>query len=234
MDLKRYSVITDKNKREIVLLRGNGCKWRKCRFCDYHLDFSPDLEENYNLNKTVLKNVTGIYKTLEVINSGSFTDLDKNTILLIRDICVKKDIHTLHFECHWIHREDIDGLKKYFGKYRITVKIKSGIETFDYNFREKYLVKGIPDISPSVMAEYFNEVCLLFGIKGQTLQTMEKDIQTGLKYFERVCVNIMTENKTSLKPDKAVITTFMENLYKKYKDYENIDILIENTDFGIG
>ena len=234
MSLKRYSVINNKNKREIVLLRGNGCKWKKCRFCDYYLDFSPDTTQNYELNKTVLKNVTGIYKTLEVINSGSFTDLDKNTISLIKDICVNKDIQRLHFECHWIHRDKINDLMEYFGNYNINVKIKSGIETFDYNFREKYLIKGIPDISPSEMAKYFDEVCLLFGLKGQSRETMENDIQIGLKYFERICVNIMTENGTPVKPDKSVIKIFIENLYKKYSEYENIDILIENTDFGIG
>ena len=39
----RYSVIEDKNPREIVMLVGDGCKWRKCRFCDYHLDSSKDI-----------------------------------------------------------------------------------------------------------------------------------------------------------------------------------------------
>jgi len=234
MDLNRYSIINNKNKREMVLLKGNGCKWRKCRFCNYHFDYSFNEEENYSLNKTVLKNVTGIYKTLEVINSGSFTDLDKNTVSLIKDICIKKDIRTLHFECHWIHREAIKNLKKYFNEYDITVKIKSGIETFDYNFREKYLIKGIPDISLPEIAKYFDEVCLLFGIKGQTIESMENDIQIGLRYFERVCINIMTENGMPVKPDSAVIKTFKENLYEKYKKYENIDILIKNTDFGVG
>ena len=37
-EMERYSVITEKNPREIVLLRGAGCAWRRCRFCDYHLD----------------------------------------------------------------------------------------------------------------------------------------------------------------------------------------------------
>ena len=47
----RYSVIEDKNPREIVMLVGDGCKWRKCRFCDYHLDSSNDIEANYKMNK---------------------------------------------------------------------------------------------------------------------------------------------------------------------------------------
>ena len=67
----RYSEITEKNPREIVLLRGRGCRWRRCRFCDYHLDSSKDEEANYELNQEVLSKVTGKYGSLEVINSGS-------------------------------------------------------------------------------------------------------------------------------------------------------------------
>jgi len=233
MELNRYSIIKEKNKREIVLLRGNGCKWKKCLFCNYHLDFDRDDNKNYELNKKILSRVTGIYKTLEVINSGSFTDLDKSTIMMIKKISLEKEIKKIHFECHWIHRNSIKELKEYFQKDNITVKIKSGIETFDYNLR-KTLLKGIPDIAPQEMAKYFDEICLLFGISGQTEQSMESDIETGIKNFERVCINIMTENGMPIKPDKRVIKIFIDKLYKKYKEYDNIDILIENTDFGIG
>ena len=49
-EMIRYSVITVKNPREIVLLRGRGCEWRKCRFCDYHLDFCKEESENFRLS----------------------------------------------------------------------------------------------------------------------------------------------------------------------------------------
>ena len=51
----RYSIIKGKCPREIVMLVGNGCKWRKCRFCDYHLDSSPDVEFNFKINKAELE-----------------------------------------------------------------------------------------------------------------------------------------------------------------------------------
>lgn len=92
----RYSVIEDKNPREIVMLVGDGCKWRKCRFCDYHLDSSLDIEANYKINKEVLEQVTGLYNELEVINSGSFVDLDEKTISLIKKICLEKNIKSLN------------------------------------------------------------------------------------------------------------------------------------------
>ena len=103
----RYSVIEDKNPREIVMLVGDGCKWRKCRFCDYHLDSSKDIEANFQLNKQVLSNVTGKFGELEVINSGSFVDLDKKTIELIKQICLKKGIKEIHFEHHLYAYNDI-------------------------------------------------------------------------------------------------------------------------------
>ena len=79
-----------KESREIVLLRGSGCRWRKCRFCDYHLDFSKDTEENYRINREILEKITGKYKSLEVINSGSFAELDPMTLDGIERICREK------------------------------------------------------------------------------------------------------------------------------------------------
>ena len=120
----RYNKLIEKNPREIVLLRGSGCKWRRCRFCDYHLDFCLDEKENFALNSKVLAQVTGEFGRLEVINSGSFCDLDENTIEAILSICIAKQITTLYFECHWIHRELIADFKKKFADAGITVKIR--------------------------------------------------------------------------------------------------------------
>lgn len=126
----RYSKILEKNPREIVLLRGNGCKWRRCRFCDYHTDFSLDEQANFQLNSKVLAQVTGEFGRLEVINSGSFCDLNDATISLLLDLCVTQKITTLYFECHWMHRELIADFKKKFTDAGITVKMKIGVEIF--------------------------------------------------------------------------------------------------------
>ena len=232
--LTRYSEITEKNPREILLLRGSGCKWRRCSFCDYHLDFSLDEESNYQLNKKELAKVTGKYSKLEVINSGSFVDLDEKTLILIQNTCVEKRIKEIHFECHWMHKDSVPELRNNFAKLGITTKIKIGVETFDYDYRENILFKGIDEKNPAVIAKNFDEVCLLFGLDGQTYASMKHDIETGLTYFERVCVNIMVENSTKIKPNAEVIKLFMQELYPLYKDNERIDILIENTDFGVG
>ena len=64
--MDRYSEITNKNQREIVLLKGFPCIWGKCSFCDY-IDDNSNLEEEMNkLNLKVLKNVTGKYGVLGI------------------------------------------------------------------------------------------------------------------------------------------------------------------------
>lgn len=232
--LTRYSEITEKNRREIVLLRGSGCKWRRCTFCDYHLDFSLDEDSNFALNHEVLKQVTGKYGKLEVINSGSFVDLDAETVSLILEICIEKKISEIHFECHWMHRDAVPALRRTFEAHGIQVKLKIGVETFDSQYREQVLRKGIGETSPARIAACFDEVCLLFGLDDQTEDSMRYDIETGLTYFERVCINIMVENTTKIQPNPSVIDIFMRKLYPIYRDNKRVDILLNNTDFGVG
>ena len=96
--LNRYAQIHEKNPREIVMLRGKGCQWRRCRFCDYHLDSSPDQAANDRLNQEQLAKITGRYHKLEVINSGSFVDLSAETLSAIRRTCLEQAITEIHFE----------------------------------------------------------------------------------------------------------------------------------------
>ena len=233
-EMIRYSVIKDKNPREIVLLRGRGCCWRKCTFCDYHLDFSSDEKSNFEFNKNILKKVTGIYGHLEVINSGSFLELGKETLVEIKKISAQKNIKIVHFECHWLYRNEIQKWREEFLKTNTILKIKTGIETFDYSYRENILKKGISEKNPKEIAKFFDECCLLFGLKGQTTQSMLKDLQIGLQCFERVCVNVFNSNNTATKPDEDVILYFKKNVMPKYIDDRRVDILMNNTDFGVG
>ena len=230
----RHSIIHEKNPREIVLLRGSGCRWKNCSFCDYHLDCSENEAENFALNTAVLRNVTGLYHHLEVVNSGSFPELGNETLFFIAELCRKKEIKTLHFECHYLYRDEIEKWRKVFAECGTELKIKTGVETFDYDFREHFLKKGIDEKDPEKIAEAFDECCLLFGLRGQTAESMIRDIETGLRYFERVCVNIFNENATNIEPDTAVIAEFKEKVMPKYRNNDRVDILMENTDFGIG
>lgn len=230
--MERYSVITEKQPREIVLLRGRGCGYRKCAFCDYHLDFSSDDDENFTLNAEVLSRVTGIYGELEVINSGSVFELDGRTLNLIMSICREKNISIIHFEAHYMYRDRLPALRRVFDGF--TLKLKLGLETFDYNLRERVLFKGIKARDPAVIADGFDEANFLFGLKGQTAAGMINDIELGLKNFERVCANVMCENSTAIKPDPQAVSAFLTQVYPIYKNCTRVDILINNTDFGVG
>lgn len=230
----RYSKIEQKNPREILLLRGRGCGWRKCSFCDYHFDFDKDEEANFLLNQRELEKVTGCYHRLEIINSGSFLELDSRTTELIADVCRKKKIYELHVEIHWMYREQIPALRDDFARQGVGLKVKMGVETFDAHYRETVLKKGMGSASPKEIAGYADEVCLLFGIAGQTVDSMRRDIETGLTFFERVCVNIMVKNSTRICPDADVIMAFRQELYDTYIKNDRVDILMENTEFGVG
>ena len=217
---------------EIVLLRGSGCVYKKCTFCDYYSDSGKDEDVNYMINRAALSQVTGKYGNIEIINSGSVFELDKRTIELIKKRCAECMIHTIHFEAHYLYNNRIEDLRREFADFEL--KMKLGLESFDYDFREKILHKGIPEKDPEVISRNFDEANFLFGIRGQTEDGMRKDIELGLANFERICINIMCANSTGIKPCKRVIKKFVRNIYPEYKDNERVDILINNTDFGVG
>lgn len=61
-------------------------------FYDYILDNSNFEDEINKLNFEVLENITGKYKVLEVINSGSCFELPKATLAKIKEIIKEKKI----------------------------------------------------------------------------------------------------------------------------------------------
>lgn len=226
--MKRYAKIHQKNKREIVLLQGSGCKYAKCTFCDYYLDVG---ENSFSLNSDVLDEIEGCYGILEVVNSGSFDELDAETLKKIREVAREKKIHTLIFECHYLYRKKIPNLKLFFQDFE--VKIKIGLESFDFDLREKVLKKGIKIHDPFEISRDFDEANFLIGISSQNEEMIWNDIKLGLQFFQRICLNVMCDN-TLMRADRKVIEVFLNNIFPKIKDDPRIDILLENTDFGIG
>lgn len=230
----RCGTIYEKNPREIILLRGEGCRWRRCTFCDYHLDSSKDEQANLTLNREIMAKVTGRFHHLEVINSGSFPELGETTLRELAELCRVKEIHTLHMECHWLYRDEIPRWREIFGQAGTTLKIKTGVESFDYDFRENVLKKGIAEREPAKIAEMFDECCLLVGLSGQTAESMTADIETALEHFERVCVNLFVKNSSKISPDLSAARVFREEVLPRYADNGRVDILLTNTDFGVG
>ena len=232
--MERYSKIIDKDKREIVLLIGNGCKWSKCKFCNYHLDRNNIEEEQYQINFRALERVTGEFGVLEAINSGSIFELNEKSFRRLLEVCKERKIKRLIVESHYMYKSHIMDLKERCSKLGITLQVKGGVETFDSEFREKILNKGFGYPSLSDLQEVFDIVNLLFGVKGQTLEQVEDDIKVGMENFDRVCVNLYKEMEDIMPADEELKRRFMQSIYPTYKDFENIDILVENTDFGVG
>ena len=63
------------------------------------------------LNFEVLENITGKYKVLEVINSGSCFELPKATLAKIKEIIKEKKIEKLFLESHWAYKNRIQEMQ---------------------------------------------------------------------------------------------------------------------------
>ena len=83
------------------------------------------------------------------------------------------------------------------------------------------------------MASYFDNICLLVGIEGQTREMIDRDMKLLQENFKRGCINIYVENTTPVKTDQSIIDYFRDQ-YSYMEDMENIEILWDNTDFGVG
>ena len=227
--MDRYALIHTKMPREFVLLQGTGCRWKKCTFCDYHDDVS---EHPFKINEPVLRQVTGQYGVLDVINSGSALELDEKTIVLIKEVVKEKQIHTLWFEAHYMYRKKLADFAQQFAP--VQVKFRCGVETFDVALRDAWK-KGIPSsVTPEDVAKYFQGVCLLCCTQGESKDHIMKDIEIAQRHFEYFSVNVFCNNSTSVKQDKELAQWFAEEVYPRIKDEEGIEVLMENTDLGVG
>lgn len=229
--MDRYNVINGKNEREIVLLKSFPCAWGKCTFCDYISDNSKDKCEILNVNKPVLEQITGEKGVLEVINSGSVFEIPQEDLNEIKRIVKEKNIKRLYFEAHWLYRKRLDKIKEFFDG--VEVIFKTGIETFDDNFRNNVLNKNIEYDSVDEVKKYYDSICLLVGIEGQTKEMIKRDMDIVINEFPKATINIWTENTTKFKRDEELIKWF-EKEYAYLKDNEDIEVLFENTDFGVG
>ncbi|MDR7869869.1 MAG: radical SAM protein [Tissierellaceae bacterium] len=182
-------------------------------------------------NNHILRNITGEFKRLEVINSASVFELPKETLQDIKDIIVKKGIDELYFESHYSYKNRLQEIKGFFPG--VNVKFKCGIETFNEEFRNKYLKKGVVFDTPEEVANYFDTICLLVGIKGQTKEMITNDIEILLKHFNRGCINIYVNNSTPVEADPQLIEWFRQE-YHHLEKMKNIEVLWNNTDFGVG
>jgi uncharacterized Fe-S cluster-containing MiaB family protein len=169
---------------------------------------------------------------LDVINSGSCIELDVQTLELIKQVVAEKKIHTLWFESHYIYRNRLAEFAAMFPS--VEVKFRCGVETFQSRMRQKWN-KGIPtDVTPADIAKHFKGVCLLCCVEGQTREDILNDIAVARKYFEYFSVNVFCDNTTSVRRDERLVEWFRTEVYPSIKDELRIEVLIDNTDLGVG
>jgi uncharacterized Fe-S cluster-containing MiaB family protein len=186
----------------------------------------------FAVNKEVLAQVQGVYGVLDVINSGSAMEMDEQTIALIREIVKEKHIHTLWFEAHYMYRHK---LAKFAEQFKgVEVKFRCGVESFDGKLRERWK-KGIAaSVTAEEIAKYFQGVCLLCCTEGDSKERILRDIALAEQYFEYASVNVFCENTTAIKRDDALAKWFVREVYPNLKESNKIEILINNTDLGVG
>lgn len=228
--MDRYSKVINKNLREIVLLKALPCIWGKCAFCDYIDDNDDNIAEINKLNKEVLNNITGEFGVLEVINSGSCFEIPRESLEYIKNIVVEKKIKKLFLESHWCYKNRLQEMRDFFG---IEIIFKIGVETFDNSFRNLVLNKNANFKTVDEVKESFQSVCLLVGIKGQTKEMIKRDINLVLENFKYATINVFINNTTDVKRDEELVQWFTDN-FKYLEDYQYIEVLYNNTDFGVG
>ncbi len=227
----RYCVTDDKFPREVVLLKSRYCAWRKCTFCDYWADGESDQTIIDSVNHVELAKITGETGVLEVINSGSIFELPKSHIELIKKIIKEKNIHTLMYECHYLYKNKLQEFNKQFD---CEVIVKTGLESFDDNFRESVLNKGFCEhIDVLDFKKHFQGVNLLIGIKGQTFESIKKDLELATANMKVVIVNVFTDNARDVIIDNALIKRFYDELGYLY-NLENVIVYDHKNAVGLG
>lgn len=227
--MDRYSLIETKLQREFVLLQGTGCRWKGCTFCNYHEDISDD---PFAVNREVLSRVTGQYGVLDVINSGSAMELDPQTVELLKEVVRAKGIHTLWFEAHFMYRNRLESFAAQFAP--AAVKFRCGIESFDAEQRMRWN-KGVPAwVTAADVARHFSGVCLLCCTGDDTRERIVADIRTAERFFEYFSVNLFCENCTPVKRNEELEAWFVSEVYPLIKDNPKIEVLVNNTDLGVG
>lgn len=227
--MERYSLIHTKFPREFVLLQGTGCRWKQCTFCDYHTDVSS---HPFEVNRPILEKVTGIYGVLDVINSGSALELDEETLCLIEEVVQRCQIHTLWFESHYMYRHRLSDFAQRFAP--ACVKFRCGVESFHPSLREEWC-KGVPTtVSATDIARYFQGVCLLCCTQGDSRERILSDIAEARRYFEYFSVNLFCNNTTIVRRDEELVRWFVHEVYPSLLSEPRAEVLIGNTDLGVG
>lgn len=229
--MQRYSKIRDKNPREILLLKALPCIFGKCTFCNYILDNTSDLDEIKQVNESVINQIDGEFGVVEIINSGSVFELPKFVLEAAREKIDNCKVHTLYFEAYYAYHKRLQEMRDFFPNQEVRYCI--GIETFDDDFRKRVMNKGFSTKNIAELSQKFHTCNLLICIEGQTKESILKDIQIARENFSGIVINIFINNTTPIKRDEHLFQWFLNDIYPELALEQNIEILLDNKDFGV-
>jgi hypothetical protein len=159
-------------------------------------------------------------------------ELDAQTIEMIKEVVKERNIHTLWFEAHYMYKNQLARFAEQFDG--VEVKFRCGVESFDGNLREQWQ-KGIAaHVTVEDVAKYFQGVCLFCCSEGDSKERILRDIALAEQYFEYASVNVFCENTTTVKRDDELAKWFVEEVFPNLRESKKIEILINNTDLGVG
>jgi hypothetical protein len=114
------------------------------------------------------------------------------------------------------------------------VKFRCGIETFFPTLRKAWN-KGIPEsVTAEDVAHYFQGVCLLCGTENDTRERILQDIETARRHFEYFSINFFCNNTTSVRANPELARWFATEIAPTLAHESGIEILMNNTDLGVG
>ena len=139
---------------------------------------------------------------------------------------------------HWMYRNRLEQFAQRIldgvSNSQLSIKFRCGIETFDGELRKRWN-KGVPEgVTAEEVARYFQGVCLLCCTEGETRERIVRDIELAREHFEYFSVNVFCNNTTKIKRDQAVVDWFVSEVSPTIKDDPRIEVLIDNTDLGVG
>ncbi len=231
MSLVRYARYAGHNPREVVLLKGLPCVWSRCSFCDYIDDNTTDEDVIRQVADECLGRVTGEFGRLQVINSGSIQELPIDVLVRIRELTAAKGIGELFAESYWAYRKRFAETRAFFG---VETHLFLGVETFDDGLRNGVLNKSMHWSGPEEVAALTDSICLMVGFKGQTRETIRRDIDLLLRWFENGIVNLFSENRLSAGLMDEELKAWFREEYGWLAEQRNVDVLWRNTDLGVG
>jgi hypothetical protein len=231
MGLVRYAKYRGHNPREVVLLKGLPCIWGRCSFCDYIDDNTTDGGLIRQVADECLGRVTGEFGRLQVITSGSIQELPADVLARIRDLMAAKGIVQFFTESYWAYRKRFAETRVFFG---VETHLFLGVETFDDGLRNGVLNKSMHWSGPEEVAAMTDSICLMVGFRGQTRETIRRDVDVLLSRFRYGIVNLFSENRLSAGLMDEDLKGWFREEYGRLGEEANVDVLWHNTDLGVG